>query len=116
MRSSLGPLWRLLLPTLALAPIRLRLLLLRILWWSGRIPDVRIFELRCLATSLVLLIHVHIVVGWLVLMIVVPLVLEMILDLLWHMVVLEGSKPAKSLMSGLRWLLFVLTTAESVDN
>ena len=49
-------------------------------------------------------------------MIVVPLVLEMILDLLWHMVVLEGSKPAKSLMSGLRWLLFVLTTAESVDN
>ena len=49
-------------------------------------------------------------------MIVVPLVLEVILDLLRHMVVLEGSKPAKSLMSSLRWLLFVLATAESVDN
>lgn len=49
-------------------------------------------------------------------MIVVPLVLEVIFDLLWHMVVLEGSKPAKSLMSSLRWMLFVLATTESVDN
>ena len=49
-------------------------------------------------------------------MIVVPLVLEVILDLLWHMVVLEGSKTAKSLMRGLRWLLFILATTESVNN
>ena len=49
-------------------------------------------------------------------MIVVPLVLEVILDLLWYMVMFEGSKTAKSLMRGLRWLLFILATTESVDN
>ena len=68
-------------------------------------------------TSLVvLLIHVHVVVRWLVLVIVVPLVLEMILDLLWHMVMLKRSQSTKPVVSGLRRLLFVLPTTKPVND
>ena len=55
--------------------------------------------------------HEHVIVRWLVLVIVVPLVLEVLLDLLRHMVMLERSKATKSLVGGLRRLLFVLATS-----
>ena len=49
-------------------------------------------------------------------MIVVPLVLEVILDLFRHMVMLERSKATKSVVGGLRRLLFVLATTKPIDN
>ena len=60
--------------------------------------------------------HEHVIVRWLVLVIVVPLVLEVLLDLLRHMVMLERSKATKSLVGGLRRLLFVLATSKPIYN
>ena len=81
---------------------------------SGWIPHIRIFEFSW-STASSLLIHKLIVVRRLVLVIlVVPRILKVILNFLWHMMVLKGLEPALTPVISRRSLW--LTSTESFSN